>query len=104
MQGLYYIFYLSIFNLLKLLSSGNNLPLLGRPLHVLNSDELLFRQLHPFLQGLCFDPLVLRELEVELLSRNGRTESDYEEGLALLLQEMGESGVLSEIFAEISIA
>lgn len=103
-QGLYYILYLSVFNLLEFLSSGHHFPLLGGSLHVLDCDELLLRQLHPFLQGFGLDPLVLGELRVELLSRKGRAESDDEEGLALLLQEMGEIGVLSEILAEVFIA
>jgi len=103
-QGLYYILYLSVFNLLEFLSSGHNFPLLGGSLHVLDGDELLLRQLHPFLQGFGFDPLVLGELRVELLGGKGRAESDYEEGLALLLQEMGEIGVLSEILTEVFIA
>lgn len=66
-QGLYYILYLSVLNLLELLSSSHYFPLLGGSLHLLDGDELLLRQLHPFLQGLGLDPLVLGELRVELL-------------------------------------
>lgn len=104
MQGFNDIFDLCVFDLLKLFRGCNELPLLGRSLNLFNGEELLLRELHSFLQCFGFDPLVLRVLGVELLGRYGRAEPDYEEGLAFLLQKMGEISVFSEIFAEIFIA